>query len=89
MFLEVQVYFHQNTPKLYLLFLLWAYHRKTCITNALKQCCKLVYVYTKFENFGIFSKCLVYNFLISYIRNIWYIFRRYDIQYGNRENTVW
>jgi len=27
---------HQNTPKLYLLFLLWAYHPKTCITNASK-----------------------------------------------------
>jgi len=29
---------HKNTPKLYLLFLLWAYHPKTCITNALKIC---------------------------------------------------
>jgi len=29
---------HQNTPKLYLLFLLWAYHPKTCITNASKIC---------------------------------------------------
>jgi len=25
---------------------------------------------------GIFSKCLVYNFLIWYIRKIWYIFVR-------------
>jgi len=29
---------HQNTPKLYLLFLLWAYHPKTCITSASKIC---------------------------------------------------
>ena len=29
---------HQNTPKLYLLFLLWAYHRKPCRTNASKMC---------------------------------------------------
>ena len=29
---------HQNTPKLYLLFLLWAYHPNTCITNASKIC---------------------------------------------------
>ena len=31
------------------------------------------YIYFKF---GIFSKCLVYNFLIWYIRKIWYIFVR-------------
>jgi len=29
---------HQNTPKLYLLFLLWAFHPKTCITKASKIC---------------------------------------------------
>jgi len=29
---------HQNTPNLYLLFLLWAYHRNTWITNASKIC---------------------------------------------------
>jgi len=29
---------HQNTPKLYLLFLLWAYHPKACITIASKIC---------------------------------------------------
>jgi len=29
---------HRNTPKLYLLFLLWAYHLKTCITKASKIC---------------------------------------------------
>ena len=38
------------------------------------QCCQLVYIHTKFENFGIFSKCLVYKFLIWYIWKIWYIF---------------
>jgi len=48
------------------------------------QCCQLVYIYTyiytKFEKFGIISKCLVYNFLILYIQEklvyIWYIFVR-------------
>ena len=38
------------------------------------------YIYTKFEKFGIISKCLVYNFLILYIQEklvyIWYIFVR-------------
>jgi len=29
------------------------------------QCCQLVHIYAKFEKFGIFSKCLVYNFLIG------------------------
>jgi len=29
---------HQNTPTSYLLFLLWAYHPQTCITNASKIC---------------------------------------------------
>jgi len=29
---------YQNTPKLYLFFLLWAYHPKTCIANASKIC---------------------------------------------------
>jgi len=29
---------HQTTPKLHLLFLLWAYHPKTCMTNASKIC---------------------------------------------------
>ena len=29
---------HQNTPKLYLLFLLWAYHPQTCITSDAKIC---------------------------------------------------
>ena len=29
---------HQNTPKLCLLFLLWAYYPKTCITNVSKIC---------------------------------------------------
>jgi len=43
-------------------------------TCSLEQCCQLVYIYTKFENFGIFSKCLVHNFLIWYIRKIWLIF---------------
>ena len=34
------------------------------------------YIYTKFENFGIFSKCLVYKSLIWYTWKIWYIFDR-------------
>ena len=35
---------------------------------------KWYYIYTKFENFGIFSKRLVYKFLIWYICKICYIF---------------
>ena len=33
-----------------------------------------IYISTKIENFGIFSKCLVYKFLIWYIWKTWYIF---------------
>ena len=33
--------------------------------NGASQWCQLVYIYIKFENFGIFSKCLVYNFLVG------------------------
>jgi len=35
---------------------------------------KYIYIYTKFENFGIFSKHLVYKFLIWYLWKIRYIF---------------
>jgi len=34
-----------------------------------------IYISTKFENFGWFSKCLIYKFLVWYIWNIWHIFR--------------
>jgi len=34
-----------------------------------------IYIYI-FENFGIFSKCLVHNFLIWYMRKFWYLFLR-------------
>ena len=33
-----------------------------------------IYIYTKFQNFGVFLNCLVYKFLIWYIWKIWYIF---------------
>jgi len=36
------------------------------------QCCQLVYIYTKFQKFGIFSRGLVYNFLIWYIFGIFF-----------------
>jgi len=37
-FYRLKYIYHQNTPKLYLLFLLWTYHPKTCTTNASKIC---------------------------------------------------
>ena len=47
---------------------------RTAVCRApVHQYCQLVCIYTKFEKFGIFSKCLVYNVLIWYIRKISYI----------------
>jgi len=37
-FYRLKYIYHQTTPKLYLLFLLWTYHPKTCTTNASKIC---------------------------------------------------
>jgi len=37
-FYRIRYICHQNTPKLYLLFLLWANHSKTCIVNTSKIC---------------------------------------------------
>ena len=47
---------------------------KACYDGSPAQCCQLVYKYTKFEKLCIFSKYLVYHFLIWYIGKIWYIF---------------
>jgi len=40
------------------------------LSSSSNQCCQLVYIYTKFQNFGIFSKCLVY------MKNLVYFCRR-------------
>jgi len=37
-FFRLKCICHQNTPNLYLLFVLWAYHLKTCVTNASNIC---------------------------------------------------
>jgi len=57
-----------------------------------------IYIYTKFQNFGIFSKCLTYKLLICYMENLVYFCRRVYLrlytklfillQSMNREITV-
>ena len=66
-----------------------------CLIN---QCCQLIYIYTKFENFGICSKCLLYKFLGWYMKNLvyfsWRVYLRLQaklfviLQKANRETQV-
>jgi len=54
LFYRLKYICHQNTPKLYLLFLLWAFHPKTCITNTSKigyvNFLDLVYIHTNWQH---------------------------------------
>jgi len=58
--------------------------RAMIVPARMRQCRQPVYIYTKFEKFGIFSKCLIYKFLIRYIQKIWYIFDGVLFEFSNQ-----